>query len=644
MRGHALDLSRLPLGALGLPGAVHAGVVELSADVRGTLRAPEAQLQVEGHGLSVSGVDGLEVTLEAGYEHGRARATLNAAVHGGVILAARAESGLDLQRIVDGQPWREVPLTADASIPSFDLSAVPKLGGTLQGRAEVRGTLAHPTAKAELHARQLALSGLRFAELDARAAWDGRELTAKLDGAALPKGALHLDARLPVDRNAPVHATLRAEALTLAIEDLGSLRRLEGTLNADLQLHGPRAHATLAGFLKIDHGAFAGGSDPRLYQDLSLDVAAQAGGVELHRMVVEVGGGKLTAHGRFGLDGLRPTAVDLVVDADRFPFQARNAEAWIDARLELRGRQVGDTLQGDLTVSQGTARLPTLEAAQTLQSTAPLEDVEFVGESGPRRRKSAEAEDGKGRLAAAHVVAHIPGPFRIESPEMLADLRGELEVRMTEGEPRIYGHVETTAGRFGLLGRQYEIERARASFNGEIDPVIDVRLTRPTADATVVVEVHGTARDPELELRSDPPIYDASQIIGIIVSGDPDSQRIDTPSIDQRLVGAISGVLVSKIRDQIAPGLPIDVIKLETGADRGTGGGLGNARLEVGKYLRENIYISYVHQFGTTMSDVHRTNAHEANVEYRFRRHLVVGARWGDAGVGAVDLSWTLRY
>jgi autotransporter translocation and assembly factor TamB len=644
LRGRAPDVARLPLAALGLRAPIDGGAVELSVDVTGTVHAPEAKVHAEGHQLRSSGVDGIELALDAGYARARASATLSAAIHGGVALRARAQSRLDLHQLLHGRSWHDIPLDGDADIPDFDLSHLPRLGGRLDGHVEVHGTLAHPTAQAVLHVLELRRSDLHLARLDARAAWDGAALTATLDGTAAPKGALHLDARLPADANAALTATLRVQALTLALKDLGPVRQLAGTVKADLHLSGPRAQAKLGGFFTLAEGAFAAGSDPRAYHDVAVDLVAQDGTIELRRLALAVGRGKLSAHGRLAMAGLRPTAIDLTAEANKFPFAASNLGAWLDARAELHGKEVDHTLEGSLTVTQGSLRLPRLERAKDLQPTGPLEDVVFVDAQARRQQAKAAPEEGEGLPLEAQVLAHIPGPFKVESPELHADLRGDLDVRIHAGEPRIYGHVEARGGRIELLGRQYEIDRARANFDGSTDPVIDVRLTRALSNATVAIQVHGTAKKPKLELSSDPPIYDSSQIIGIIVSGDPENQRIDSRSMDQRLVGAVSGVLVSKIKEQIAPGLPIDVLRLETGADSETFGGLGNARLEVGHYIRENLYVSYVHRFGTTVSDLHRANAHEANVEYRFRQKFVVGMRYGDAGIGALDVSWTLRY
>jgi autotransporter translocation and assembly factor TamB len=646
VQGRALDVARLPLARFGVRSPFETGVVDIDADVHGTLHAPQAQLRVDGRKLSAAGVDGIELTLAADYAQRRAHATLDAKLHGGALLRAHAESPLDVQRIVDGLPWHDTPVTAEAIIPAYDLSRVQKLGGTLSGRASLGGTWAHPIGDAEVHALQMRLAEVRFARFDARAGWDGQSLTARVDANEVPKGSLHLDALVPADANAPMNVTLKADALSLAVSNLGSLRKLDGTLNADLQVSGPRAHALTNGFLRIDHGTFAIASDPRLFQDLTLDIVARDGTVSLRQLSTKVAGGKLAGHGTVALEGLQPKAVDLEASADRFPFQAGNVGAWIDAHANLHGYKEDSELRGTVTLSQGTANLPRLSAGRTLQSTGPLEDVVFVDAAALRQQRARERVRQGAAPEQARVVAHIPGPFKVRSREMNADLQGEFDLLIVGGVLELYGHAETTSGTIELLNRRYQIDHARASFDGSVDPdpAIDVRLTRELADATLVIEVHGTAKKPELVLASDPPIYDSSQIIGIIVSGDPGNQKIDARSTDQQVVGAISGLLVNKIKDQVAPGLPIDVIKVDPGADiLGPAGAVGT-RLEVGKYITDNIYVSYVHQFGTTMSGLHRVNANEANVEYRFRGRFATNIRYGDAGVGFIDFSWTLRY
>src|SRR5262249_38960590 len=162
---------------------------------------------------------------------------------------------------------------------------------------------------------------------------------------------------------------------------------------------------------------------------------------------------------------------------------------------------------------------------------------------------------------------------------------------------------------------------------------LDIRITREITDAVIAVEVRGTTSKPKVSFASDPPIYTEPQIIGIVVSGDPGATRVSDRSLDQKVVGALSGIIVGKLKDQIAPGLPIDVLKVDVGDSGYTD--LVSTRVEVGKYITEQIYVSYVHQFGALQLGTRRLNANEASVEWRFKRHFEINTMFGDAGVGA---------
>jgi autotransporter translocation and assembly factor TamB len=621
LRGHARDLPQLP------------GRLEVALDAQGTLRAAKASFHATARGVTVSELHGIDVTIDGTYAHRHATVTVDGAMCGQQLFAARAESRFALEQLLRG---RDVPVTADASVPAFDLSCAPHLGGVVEATASVRGTLAHPTVRSALVGRDLRLAELRFSSLDAHATWDGAALAATLDGRQPSGGTLHLDASLPAAEDAPLSAVLRAESFTFAVNDVGSVHRLEGALAADLRIAGSRSHPQLGGFLRIDHGAFAGGNDPRLFRDLTLHIDVDDDAIELRRFAVHVGRGSLTARGRITLAGLTPATIEMVAEAERFPFDPGNSETWANATIELHGRKVGPKIEGKVIVSEGSAHFPALERRKQLQGTGPLEDVIYVDVPDEPARAQTPPP-------ALHVIAHIPGPFRVDSPEMHAQLRGELEVRTTDGTLGVYGYAETTSGQVEILGREYEIERARASFDGELDPVVDVRITRVMGDTKLILTVHGTAKAPQLEMASEPPIYNPSQVLGFVVSGDPDNVRVNEPQTERQVAGAISGVIVSKIKGQLVSGLPLDVVHIDptVGDDASR---LSGARVELGKYLRRNIYVSYVHHFGATMSDVHRTNTHEVSFEYRLRRPMVLGVRYGDAGIGAIDFSWTFRY
>ena len=81
--------------------------------------------------------------------------------------------------------------------------------------------------------------------------------------------------------------------------------------------------------------------------------------------------------------------------------------------------------------------------------------------------------------------------------------------------------------------------------------------------------------------------------------------------------------VLSKLADQVAPALGLDVLRVEgqeVKNDKGEATGDTDTRVEVGKYVTERIYLSYAHIFGAPDN----ANQNEAHVEYRMTRRVVM--------------------
>ncbi|MGZ3426377.1 MAG: translocation/assembly module TamB domain-containing protein, partial [Polyangia bacterium] len=643
-----LDLAQFPFQQLGMEPPLTAGRVDGSLKLSGTVHEPTLDLRVEGHQLARGKVDKLDVFAALDYGGKKATLKIDASFRGAPLLTVRGESPLDVQRLLEHEPIAQTPVKLDAEVPAFNLvrvqDLVPKIEGHLSAKAQVRGTIGKPTGKLDLAIAALNLGEMKYDKFEVHGRFDGAKLVATFDAHEVKGGALAGNATLPLDAKQPVAVVLRASGFYVDIENvnLTNPRLFKGTLNAALEVHGPRANPTVQGFLKLDDGKLALAADPRIYEDIRVDVAVRNGLVTLKNAQAKIQDGSIKASGQAKIAGLKLQAVDVVAEAHHFPIPTGTFGAWLDATVKVHGEQTEDGMSGTIVVEKGTANLPKLAGGKRLQSTGPLEDVKFVDAAARRaaaRRKQAEQEP-----ATTEVVASIPGPFHVRSKELSTDLSGNLQIAIVGPVIRLTGQVHTSGGWLELLGRRYNIEKARVGFGGEaeLNPQIDVRLTRELSQTRLIIEVHGTAKKPALLLTCDPPIYDQSEVIAAILSGDPATQRVDDRSLDSKVTGAISGLLVGKIKDQIAPNLPIDVIKVDTGTEGATG--LGDTRVEVGKYITDSVYVSYVHQFGSTFVGTQRFNANEADLEWRFKKHYELETGFGDAAVGKVNLFWTIRY
>src|SRR5262249_41177846 len=149
------------------------------------------------------------------------------------------------------------------------------------------------------------------------------------------------------------------------------------------------------------------------------------------------------------------------------------------------------------------------------------------------------------------------------------------------------------------------------------------------------IMVNGSAEHPKITFRSEPPLYDQSQIIAIILTGE--SSKGDTQAL-----GVLSSLLIGQLRDQLAGRLPIDVIRVDVAGDDPMG--VRQSSLEVGKYLRAHLYLGYKRRFGSATTGMRRLNADEVLLEYHFLQRYKLRTLYGDANVGAIDLFWTKRF
>src|SRR5581483_6307972 len=241
--------------------------------------------------------------------------------------------------------------------------------------------------------------------------------------------------------------------------------------------------------------------------------------IDVERLVVHHAGGEVKAHGGARLDGFRPGAFDGSVTLARLPLARGSFTTVVDAELGVHLEPRGSGVTGDVSVRRGAARLSHAPVDRALQSTAPPDDVVFVGAAAP----AAATRSAITPVRVEALGAHLRDPLRVRGRDLGADLTGDLRVDVRDGMPKLAGVVEALPGGWiDLFGRRYALKRLRFVFDDAhpIDPLFDIRATRELPDAVVGFELTGSSRDPVLHLTAEPPRYDQTQLTAIILSGD----------------------------------------------------------------------------------------------------------------------------
>ena len=189
--------------------------------------------------------------------------------------------------------------------------------------------------------------------------------------------------------------------------------------------------------------------------------------------------------------------------------------------------------------------------------------------------------------------------------------------------PTADGTVHVPTGSFSALGRRFAIEDAKIiETGGELDdPELEIKARFENPQANVTITISGTAKDPQLDMSSSPPM-DQDSIAFFLATGRVQGRATQSGGgVD--LSGAATSVLGSllfgEVRKELANVLPVDVLTIETGAE-------GVSEASVGKYIGDRIFIGYRQRLVPSPNQ----NTEEGRIEYEISRSVSAEATVGD--------------
>jgi translocation and assembly module TamB len=657
-----LELRRLA-GWLGLPADL-AGRLGGEARLGGRADAPRGTVQLalaDGAGWGARAV-GLRAEL----------ALADARTGGAVALAlggrdaGRLDARIDLaaERIPDRAALAAAPLQLDLSLPPGDLARwggdLVALGGTVEGRASVRGTPGAPRAELRLEARGATIEGRPLGELVAEGRYVARRAQGTLDLRPPAGGALRVEGSLahafglgaaegPL-RDAPAELHAVAAALDLGFLPAilpGIVRASAGSATLDLSASGPVGALRPRGSLRVANGRLA---VAELGEWTGTQVDAELGedALELRRFDVRKGTGRLSLTGSVrGLARPGPAEVEAKLESADFGVERSGIEfVRLDLKAEARGTLDRRELVLGIVLPGAEVRLPR-RIPRTLQGTAARQDI-AVGRPAPprpRRERRSPAPSADAGAAAAptpaegpfRTVLHIVAPRRLhvraDQPRIDVELKGDVLLAFAGGRQEATGTIEAIRGQVEPIGgRVFVLERGKATFAGGplAHGALDLLARWEAAKAAVRATVGGTLGRPQLHLSSEPPLEEAQ--IALLVATGRTEAKAGTGGVGALAAGdaglAAAGALAMGVfKDLLSDKLPIDSVSLDSTA------------LTAGKYLTDRIYVGYVRRFDAKPEV--GENPDEVRVEYQLAPGWHVETRYGSGQAGGASIVWT---
>lgn len=669
------------------------GHVSLRLDAAGSARAPTGELELDARGVTMSGIPPLDgrLTVDATGPEVRAELTANRQQQRLAQLSALLRAPLaalqdpevisrvpfELQGRVGPVALRELPMlrrTAAQQGIQGDLALELSASGTPEApRVDVLGGLQ------KLGVGELALGQARmhYQYADERSTLDAL-LTSPSGGSLLLRADTRLNLSLPAlqrglqTADMPLDAELVARGFDMSFLSgaTPTVRTLGGVLRADAKVSGTPRAPTLRGEVEWKDGrlGLAGLGE---YRDIHLALSATEERVRLQELFARAGAGELrmsadavlTRGGDFALTGQAQTEDFPIIYEDQLLAIAT-------LRAQMEG-DVSSTLVHlrNLSIPEATIELPEVRR-KDLQPLDRPGDVVLVRNGVPvdRRRRRAmqraeaekKAESKPTERPRGQPEASEEAPRRyvvnVNAPRNLwvrgADVNVELglseDFRVEyDEEARLYGEVRVLRGQVDVLSRHFEVQRgSQVRFTGPprtpyINATAEHRNERE--NVTVFVTIRGQGKEFTFKPTSEPPLPE-TDIYTLLATGRRSLRTNSGASMTgtQQAASIVGSLVASQARKVISEKLPLDVFTFEA-----LEGGLGGARLEVGTYVSDQIYVGYQGRVGaasTSGTAQRRESTNAVRLEYQFGPRWGLEAQCGDAPACGFDLIWGRDY
>ena len=577
-------------------------------------------------------------------------------------------------------PLLDRALSFNLEIPGLPIARASQLAGRsavaegrLAGRVALSGTPARPQVNGQLTLRDLTAqqNKLGAADLYLEGNSGGALLHVGIDppGGGRFLGHVKLDAdlggRTLLARGAApalegrISGDVSSRQLDLAFLSglIPRLRRAGGTLDGVVKMGGTLSKPVAEGDAHLRRGMFDVVGQG-VYEDVGLDAKFSPKEALVDRITGTVGTGTFSAilvasrrplpsapnadriefTGEVHLgdsESVRDRKVpgtDRSLSAGAVPVrQAGEQRADISGELDIFGDYTDDILTLNARIPDARIvikqlpdkKLPRLKENPDVILVHPGERPHPPG----REPEDVEAEAEARSKATFRMNAHLDlDHLYVKAADFEFPVQSKMnfvyDARHQEG-PTADGTIHVPQGSFTALGRRFIIDDAKIiETGGDLsDPELEIKALYDNPQAKVTITVTGTAKDPQLDMSSNPAM-DQDQIAFFLATGRIQgraTQQGGGVDLSGAATSVVGGLLFGQVRKELADVLPVDVITIDTSAQ-------GVSGASVGKYIGDRVFIGYRQRFTETPYE----NNIEGHLEYEISRAVSAEVTYGD--------------
>jgi translocation and assembly module TamB len=402
------------------------------------------------------------------------------------------------------------------------------------------------------------------------------------------------------------------------------LTKLTGQFSADVRVRGTIESPRLDGLVETTNGGFSVVATGVTYTNAIARLLLEGNRVLVDRFeLTDDGRDQLVAIGSVGIERRSVGEMNLQISAADFKVldnEYGNLE--VNTDLRVTGEVAKPTVTGEILTEAGRMEIDRIldELTRSPYKTQATVAVEPVSETQPASDALAfitggpmsdDPNAGLYDTSTIDVRLRLPDNLMLRGRDMhasfsrvgLGDMNitvgGDLQIRKAPGgEPDLVGTVTVVRGFYDFQGRRFEVLRdSQIRFQGThpIDPALSVDAQRIISGITAIVNIRGTARQPQVRLSSQPPL-DEADVLSLIIFNMPINQLGEGERLNlaERAGGLAVGYLATPLANSIAEALDLDIFEI-----RATGEETGQPSVALGQQFGSRLFVSFRQEFGS---------------------------------------------
>lgn len=529
--------------------------------------------------------------------------------------------------------------------------------GNLNINFSLGGTAQSPTLQGNFDLKNAVLNEYKFTTLGGTIDYANNQFNVDVDVTPQDSGQIKLTGLVPFELTMDsmavkfnpkdsIDVNLTIDRFPLAVlQTVNLAENIKGELQGSVNVQGTVEQPDPKGDLRLKNASVNIPEYGIDYREIRFKLNFLRNQAVLDTMLIRTEDGKLTGTGQidFSSDFYKGDVSDSEI---RLIFDHFNPVNHDQFNLEVVGDVtfggIKDSVKfnGDLNIPQGEIYLPAVfnmlgrMTVPDMPKPILLRELESLERAGVDTLSIAQIDSTQTDSISFNYLEGLTGEVQVKIPkntwikneDMHVEISGDLEVIKNPDFMELFGTVEIVRGQYDLLGKTFMIEKGSVSFQGgeEMIPRMDISANYNFRNVQRVqqelnVQISGTPEDPEVNFTLDGSTVSEGDALSYILFG----KSMNELTMDQQQnvsgAGDIAGkaaasILSSQLTGFLSDKLDVDYIEVKSE------GSFENATVTVGKYITNDLFVSYEQRFGET--DEKDIAKYEVKLEYELFRFL----------------------